>query len=733
LARSDSAGGSERGPARLPSLFRQGGDGATRLAAVDWAAGPLGPPEGWSAALCEAVAITLESPIPTVVVWGAELVLFPNAAASALFGRLLSDGAGCPGSEVLRSIAMDLGAAVDAVRAGAGGQTVAAVPLVVEQHAQLLEPTATFCCVPIGPRSSDGSRPGVQVVIVGALVGDALASSNGGCADGATAALRGEAARVRKLAELGMALDAAGSVDEALAIVATTARDLLDAAVATAHLTNDGRWAVESVTETAVAIGSPHAPLVPDAGEVWHGRATARDDVVHLRGPALARVVTPADGAIREWMGVPLVSRDGERIGFVQVADKTTGAFDDIDRVLLAQLGRLAAMRVESFQQYQRAEAIAAFLQRRLLPEALPETDGIRASAAYIPGSNEADVGGDWYELVPLAGGRRVVVAIGDMVGRGIAAAAAMSELRNALRLLAAEQTEPAAALERLNEFVHTVGSGHFATCWYCVVDRDAMTVTYASAGHVPPVLVGATGMTRLLDAVSGPPVGARRGSRYSSTAVDIASGSTLLLYTDGLVEHDLHGETDPIDRLVEEVHTNAPDALVERLTALLPADGRRRDDTAVLAVQIDAAAARFEQRVALELTALGGLRRHLRAWLVDHGVGRDDITEVVLGVCEIVTNAIEHAAAPTEPFVAIEAELVGSDLRVVVADTGRWRTRRDRPERGRGIAIVRRLFDVDMERAASGTTVRLRRPVAVVHPTEPPDTDAASHRMARA
>src|SRR4051794_29484950 len=139
-----------------------------------------------------------------------------------------------------------------------------------------------------------------------------------------------------------------------------------------------------------------------------------------------------------------------------------------------------------------------------------------------------------------------------------------MSELRNALRLLAAEQTEPSAALERLNEFVHTVGSGHFATCWYCVVDRDAMTLTYSSAGHVPPVVVGPEGHATLLDGVTGPPVGARRGSRYTSATIDIESGTTLLLYTDGLVEHDLGHDVDPIGRLVEEVHTNAPDALVE-------------------------------------------------------------------------------------------------------------------------------------------------------------------------
>lgn len=677
------------------------------------------------------MALALESPLPTIVMWGADDVLLPNDAAAALLGAPLADAAGRPGGEVLRSIASPLAGALAAARRGDGAQTLPGVPLVVDHATELTEPTATFCCVPIGAAAEDGTRPGVQILVVGSFAGDVPPAAASDRADGARGSTRREAERVRKLAELGMALDAAGSVDEALSIVARTARDLLDAAVATASLADDGRWAVESVAETAVAIGSRHPPLVPAMGEVWHRRSTSRDDAVHLEGAELGRIASEGHDDVLEWVGVPMVSRDGERIGFVQVADKTAGGFDEIDRVLLTQLARLAAMRVESFQQYQRAEAIAAFLQRRLLPEALPETDGIRASAVYIPGSNEADVGGDWYELVPVAGGRRVVVAIGDMVGRGIAAAAAMSELRNALRLLAAEQTEPAAALERLNEFVHTVGSGHFATCWYCVVDRDAMTVTYASAGHVPPVLVGTDGLATLLDGVTGPPVGARRGSRYTAATLDIESGTTLLLYTDGLVEHDLARDVDPIARLVEEVHTNAPDALVERLTALLPVDGSRRDDTAVLAVQIDEAAARFEQRIPLELAALGGLRRQLREWLVERGVDCDDVTETVLGVCEIVSNAIEHAVSPTDPYVSVEAELHRGELRVAIADSGCWRTRRHRPERGRGIAIARRLFDVDMERTGAGTTVRLRRRVTVT--PRHADADLAGDRMARA
>jgi serine phosphatase RsbU (regulator of sigma subunit)/anti-sigma regulatory factor (Ser/Thr protein kinase) len=427
-------------------------------------------------------------------------------------------------------------------------------------------------------------------------------------------------------------------------------------------------------------------------------------------------------------MGAALMSPGGDRLGLIQVAGRRAGGhFDEHDLDRLVQLAQLAAARIEHFRDYLRAENIATELQHRLLPEALPQTEGVDAAAAYIAGSNEADVGGDWYDLVPLDDGTRLLIAIGDMVGRGIAAAAAMSELRNALRLLAAEGTQPAEALTRLNEFVHAVGSGHFATVWYCIVDREQMTLTYASAGHVPPLLFEPMERARLIDGVTGPPIGARRGARYREERMSVAPGSTFVVYTDGLVEHGLIADADPIDQLVAETVVADPAEMVRRLTAILPDDSLRRDDTAVLAVRVEPVRDAFRHQVPLDVAALRELRHALRAWLDEHDVADQAAGEIVLAICEIVTNAIEHPIAPSVPWIDVVARRSPCDITLRVRDHGQWRSRRHEPERGRGIAIVRRLVDVDFERAPNGTSVVLHRSLERVSPAADRPTDARS------
>ncbi len=357
-----------------------------------------------------------------------------------------------------------------------------------------------------------------------------------------------------------------------------------------------------------------------------------------------------------------------------------------------------------------RADALATRLQRGLLPDVLPDSDGVTAAAAYIPRTDEDAAGGDWYELMELDEGRTLVAAVGDILGHGVAAATAMSELRHSLRLLAAEGTQPAEALGRLNEFVHTVGSGHFATCWYGWINREAMTITYASAGHLPPLLIGPNAAASVIGGGVGAPVGALRGTIYREERLALPPGAMVLLYTNGLVEHHVAPDADPIECLVRQAHGAEPRRLVADLVAQMPANGSRRDDAAVLALRVERFTPHFHRELPLLLTALRDLRNDLRGWLAEQSIDPQVAAEVVLGVCEIVTNAVEHAIEPRRPSVTVEARVRGDVLTIEVRDSGRWRIRRHQPERGRGIAIARKLLDIDIERGSAGTTVRLRR-----------------------
>jgi serine phosphatase RsbU (regulator of sigma subunit)/anti-sigma regulatory factor (Ser/Thr protein kinase) len=653
-ARASSGNGSLDG---VPGGRARGSAVAPRLAARDGSSTPLGPRDRWPAALVHAVELAQHSEVPMLVAWGDELVTIGNDALARLAGvdvatRLL-DGA----SDVWPQLA----AALLDVRAS--GQACTTVILGPDLRRSL-----ELACSVVG---GDG------VFAVARDVAAPQQPSAGAVAD--STADEATAATPTTFMELGSALDASRTLDEVVELITHAASDLVGADVAVTTLAGD------------------------EADEPSRSSVVA-DSCLSRRGRD------------RPMMGAPMVSPVGDRLGLIQVAGRRAGGhFDEHDLDRLVQLAQLAAARIEHFRDYLRAENIATELQHRLLPEALPQTEGVSAAAAYIAGSNEADVGGDWYDLVPLDDGTRLLIAIGDMVGRGIAAAAAMSELRNALRLLAAEGTQPAEALTRLNEFVHAVGSGHFATVWYCIVDREEMTITYASAGHVPPLLFEPMERARLIDGVNGPPIGARRGAKYREERISVAPGSTFVLYTDGLVEHGLTADADPIDRLVAETVVADPAEMVRRLTAILPDAGDRRDDTAVLAVRVDPVRDAFRYQVPLDLAELRALRHALRGWLEAHDVSDRESTEIVLAMCEIVTNAIEHPIAPSVPWVDVVARRGPCDVTLRVRDHGHWRSRRHEPERGRGIAIVRRLVDVDFERAPTGTTVVLRRPL---HPS---------------
>ena len=247
------------------------------------------------------------------------------------------------------------------------------------------------------------------------------------------------------------------------------------------------------------------------------------------------------DGEYR-WIvdrGVARYSEGGEFMGYVGTAN------DIHERKQMEE----ALRRV-----YEREHRVAETLQRSLLPEKLPEIEGVSLAARYLPAGEGAAVGGDWYDAAELPDGR-VALVVGDVVGHGLRAAAVMGQLRNAFRAYAISETTPAELIARLNRLVMNSGEGVMATVLYLALDRDSGDVTYTSAGHPPPLVIAPDG-TYFLEGGRSIPVGAADLATFKEEHATIPPDATLLLYTDGLVER----RDTPID---------------ERFTQLAEAAGR--------------------------------------------------------------------------------------------------------------------------------------------------------------
>jgi len=233
---------------------------------------------------------------------------------------------------------------------------------------------------------------------------------------------------------------------------------------------------------------------------------------------------------------------------------------------------------------YAEQHGIAQSLQHALLPEELPQIDGLRLAARYEAGAPGVDIGGDWYDLIRLDPGRLLLV-IGDVSGRGIRAATAMASLRFAIEY-AAQNDPPAVFLPKLSGVRALRENQLLATVLCVVIDLDGRGVSVTSAGHLPPLLVH-DGQSELLQGEVGLPVGVDMNATYKTTTFAIPQGATLLGYTDGLVER--HHETidDGLDRLCR-VAAEVNGELEEMMTQILERvrGPESVDDTAIAGIQ---------------------------------------------------------------------------------------------------------------------------------------------------
>jgi serine phosphatase RsbU (regulator of sigma subunit) len=290
----------------------------------------------------------------------------------------------------------------------------------------------------------------------------------------------------------------------------------------------------------------------------------------------------------------PLWAR-GRVIGNVSfvLADHSRPAYSEADLAVASELAQRTALALDNARLIARERQAVETLQRSLLPE-LPSVPGVAVAARYLPANDQAQVGGDWYDVLALPDGS-IGLAIGDVMGHDLEAAAAMGQLRSVLRGYAWDGAEPASVLSRLDHLVTGLGMAQLATAIYGRLQLHAptgATLDYANAGHLPPLLRRADGTAQLLDGAHAPMIGLPVVAERFQDRVDLPQGATLVLYTDGLVEDRSRSADEGVRELRRVVERVPPEASLEQLCEAILRDMRPEsagsDDLALLLLRLE-------------------------------------------------------------------------------------------------------------------------------------------------
>jgi PAS domain S-box-containing protein len=313
------------------------------------------------------------------------------------------------------------------------------------------------------------------------------------------------------------------AVIRALAVHADSAPEALEAADPPGKI---ARYGPERLVTQCVRTGRP----------VLLSQVRPADLPRIARSPEAAELLAAA--GVHSYLAVPLIAR-GEVLGALDLKrTRNPLPFGRDDLLLARELAARAAVQIDNARWYQNARNAALTLQRSLLPSHPPVTGGLEVASRYQPAGATTEVGGDWFDVIPLEGGKTALV-VGDVMGSGINAAATMGRLRTATNTLASLDLDPALLLEHLDRITAGLDQS-IATCLYVVHDPRLGQCRIANAGHLPPARVRPGHPPELLDLPTGAPLGVG-GVAFSTTTVDIAPGDQLVLYTDGLVETRRH------------------------------------------------------------------------------------------------------------------------------------------------------------------------------------------------
>ena len=501
------------------------------------------------------------------------------------------------------------------------------------------------------------------------------------------------------------------ALDDLLPELLERIREILGADSVSVFLTGSDDPSLLELRCVSGVEGLPTGTAIPLARDSFAGRVAKE-----RRSISISDVLAGGDGrsfqrelagsGLRALMGAPLTTEGSVR-GVLCAGSCAPEHFDPDDSTLLALMADRAALAIGNAHLYEREHRVVESLQRSLLPASLPRLPGVSIAARYRPGG--ADVGGDWYDAFTLGDGA-LGVAMGDVVGHGLDAAALMGELRNGLRAYAVEDGSPGAVVTRLDRLMKQGEEERMATLSYALIDLDAETIRYTSAGHPPPLMIGPDGAAAFLWDGRSTPLGVGGEAEHEEEAeAAFPAGSTLVLYTDGLVE--VPGE--PLDtglaRLEEAVLAagSEPDAICAALTSGLDAV-EPRDDVALLALSTVALTSDLSLTVSASPVSLRYGRRVIGRWLDQAGAAPSVSHDIQLACFEACANATEHARGDSHFY--LEASHADGEVSLVVRDSGSWREPLN-GDRGRGLDLMKDLMDsVTVDTGPDGTVVQLRR-----------------------
>ncbi|WP_406162588.1 SpoIIE family protein phosphatase [Streptomyces sp. NBC_00882] len=466
----------------------------------------------------------------------------------------------------------------------------------------------------------------------------------------------------------------------------------------------------EGVLEAQTTAGDSDVYLVnsPAALCLASGRSAMyrTEDPVIRAWAALspARQAKIARFGTHSWMLLPVRAR-GTTLGVVMLTRtrETPEPFEPGDLPLAEDLVARAAVCLDNARRFTRERTAALALQRSLLPRRLPHQSAVQVASRYLPASPSIGVGGDWYDVIRLSG-ERVALVVGDVVGHGIHAAAAMGRLRTAVRTLADVDPTPDELLTRLDDLViqlsaesdgdrdDDLATNIGATCLYAVYDPVSRRCSLARAGHPAPVLVAPDGAAGFLEVPAGPPLGLG-GVPFESVEVTLSPGSLLALYTDGLVEsrqRDLDAGLEVLRTALTVPADSLEDVCEHVVRTALP--NSPVDDAALLLVRTRALDGRRVAAwdIAADAAAVSRVRSESVRRMVSWGLQEAAfVTELV--VSELVTNAIRYGAPPIQ-LRLIHDHVLTCEVSDASSTAPHMRRARVFDEGGRGLLLVAQL-----------------------------------------
>jgi anti-sigma regulatory factor (Ser/Thr protein kinase) len=390
----------------------------------------------------------------------------------------------------------------------------------------------------------------------------------------------------------------------------------------------------------------------------------------------------------------PLAGRN-EALGAFVVASRNKSAFNGQTQKLAKILAMQIANALDQALLFERTHRVADRLQRALLPDTFPRVNGAIFHAAYRPASDEAEVGGDWYDAFTLPDGR-VAISMGDVAGHGLEAATVMGEIRQAMRTTAMSERSPSAVLEHINGVINLRRSIGMVTAIFAYYEPEHRELNYAVAGHPPPVLTIAGGFAGFLPG-GGVPLGVEREVSAQDWTIALPPRSCVVFYTDGMTEYArdvIEGEERLLSASVR-AHESDPEnpavALQERIFDATV----NRDDAAALTLLCGAGPVPSTMLYSAIPVVAPIVRSMLHRFCDEHGIEKTKRFSIITAAGEAVANAVEHAYRGEEPgLLQVRTSTDGTDVTIEVEDYGRWRPFEKREERGRGMLLMRELMD---------------------------------------